>query len=702
MVSNIDLFTALLLWLCTAAAWALFVLATSAHRIETECGLPTSPGRLIAAGALALMLSTLTIGATLLRVTGPMVARAPQKPQPGPPASLPPNDPRFVKLAGERDTVDKQLDDLKTKSDALEAKRRSITARIRSLGAANPTQSAADASPAPPAAPWFDVGSTAAYAAPALLLIGLALMVFLGDPRNLVPQLGGSKLRSHRRLKAIAELDRLVEQMQKERYLEAILMARELDERALDRLDALDLLYFKGYCAVQLTFGGHLRDKKDVPLSVNANDLLAQGIRDLESLLAEAPNHAEAAYVLALARSYNRNFVEALRLFEQVVAALPGSDLPLAHNRSVCLMNLAEQQLGEGNVAGADERFRAVDALKVMADKIPTSWVKVRFQNVRQSLRADNFSKASAEIASLRQTERLDEAQHKTVSLICAAFETLIPLRQANDERAVEQIEAFLRQYLPAELNQVGDEIADEHVDTPVDRLELPLARDVYRALLFTLSAARARLLGRRGRAPSAAEVNSLVEPLLCAFQFQLRQRDLLAALGGLYYWFHRDERLRALEWIRSALDMGATSLVARRILERDRLLELQQRETLAWFRSKSARFLRDPTLKRQVRDALVEELGRFQQYQPLLLDLEASPSDEPSEPTVATLRDRAKYIGELAAYMLQHPGRSDLSRLTALRAEYARVVQALEDSSTKLSVLEKDVVMEVSKVVLS
>lgn len=427
---------------------------------------------------------------------------------------------------------------------------------------------------------------------------------------------------------------------------------------------------------------------------------LARG--DLETLLEEAPQRSEAVYLLALVNALLSKHDEALAGFEQTEKELKAENLPFAHNRSVCLMHLAEERLSQGQIDEANAVFDRVAGLGVLAEQIPTSWVKVRIGNVRHSLQANNFDQAQQELDAVRSIEGLSQEQKSNVELLCSAFDSLVPVRQGNDEEAIRRITAFLDKFVPAEFWEVDEDIADEHLDSACDRHALPISPEVYRALLFTLTVSRVRQLSRQRRLLTADEARELSKPLLCAFQFHLRHRELLASLGGIYYWFIRDSRQQATEWLRSAVDMGATSRVARRLLDQDRKLEMVRRETLDWFRDKSARFLRDPTLKKQTRQALVEELSRFQEFQPLLLDLENSQTADSQQPTLKLLRERARYLEELAGELTRRKRPADVVKLEEMRRQYAELIEQIDAAATQMSDLENDLVAEVGKTVLS
>src|SRR4029077_17279655 len=129
-----------------------------------------------------------------------------------------------------------------------------------------------------------------------------------------------------------------------------------------------------------------------------------------------------------------------------------------------------------------------------------------------------------------------------------------------------------------------------------------------------------------------------------------LRQRDVLATLGGLYYWFVPDGRKKAIQWLEAAVAMGVEGRIARRLLAEAQAGEMEHREAIECFRSASVRFLHDPTIARQVRQALIEELGRFQDFRPLLLEIESAAESAPREPTISLLRERAGYLEKTVA----------------------------------------------------
>jgi hypothetical protein len=264
------------------------------------------------------------------------------------------------------------------------------------------------------------------------------------------------------------------------------------------------------------------------------------------------------------------------------------------------------------------------------------------------------------------------------------------------------RVSGFLDSHLPANLPEPDEGIADEYLDTPLAGVELQLAAEVYLAFLFLKAEVAARMAARQGAGLSAAQVAEVARPLFRALQFELRQRDVLAVLGGLYYWFVPEKRRKALDWLEAAIDMGADSRVARRILERSRQVEMENREALEWFRSTAVRFLHDPTVRSHVRQALVEELGRFQGFQALLLDLDPKIDLEQREPTLSLLRERASYLDKMVADLAARKADAVTPQLGRLRQDYAQLIATVDASTHQMADIEKQLMQEIGKTVLS
>ncbi len=421
-------------------------------------------------------------------------------------------------------------------------------------------------------------------------------------------------------------------------------------------------------------------------------------------MLEQAPNRGEAVYLLATAHGLLGSAQKALDAFEQARPLLPAqvNKLPFAHNESVCLLSLAEERLGQGDADGAGRLFDQVTRRGVLVDQIPTSLVKIRLLNVRRSLQAGALTEAADGIKLVRTLEGLDPEQKQTLAAICDALETWIAVRGGDETRILPSIDSFFAKHLPAGLPEPDEEIADEYLEAPVTISELRLSPRIFRVFLFLQAEAMARNAARSGATLSDVQVGVIARPLFRALQFELRQRDILAALGGLYYWFVPAKRSKGVQWLEAALAMGAEGRIVRRLVEQIRSVQQEHREALEWFRSTSTRFLHDATLAPVVRQALIEELGRFQEFQPLLLDLESAPDLEPREPTLRLLRERAGYLEAMAADLAARKGPAAGPHFHELRKDYQRLIAGIDSMTGQMTEIERKLVQEVGKLVIT
>jgi hypothetical protein len=153
---------------------------------------------------------------------------------------------------------------------------------------------------------------------------------------------------------------------------------------------------------------------------------------------------------------------------------------------------------------------------------------------------------------------------------------------------------------------------------------------------------------------------------------------------------------------LEAAASLGVEGRIARRLLEQARALEIERNDAMEWFRSASSRFLHDPTVATQVRQALIEELGRFQEFQPLLLNLASSVDLEPREPSLRLIRERAGYLDKMVANLSDRRGDNIGPRLHELRDDYKQLIASLDASTGRMAEIERRLVQEVGKIVLS
>jgi tetratricopeptide (TPR) repeat protein len=663
-----------------AAIVGMVILAVRARRLEQEQGLASSARRLVAVSILCSIVVLLVLGATVSAVL-PLQ----HLPATAPALATEPTDPIE-----------------KAKWDALQKRKTELYAEIARINAEIDKLSPVLPSPAEELAPsWysFDVGPLAHFLVPILIVLGIVALVTLGDPTTLLRPgwAGPPGEEESARQAAMVGLDRLSELAERGEFQEGLRAAGSVDVGLLDKFDKLDWAYLKCYCAVQVAALAATEDRE-------RQDLLLAAVRDLETLLEQAPNRGEAVYLLATANALAGRWRDSFAGFVSAASLLPanGSKLPFPNNQSVCLLRMAEEALGKGDAEEAARLFDEVTKRGALVDRIPTILVKVRLLKVRRNLQEGNHDEARQGIDAVRKVEGLDSQQRRDIETVCDALETLIAAREGDPPRILEQTESFINRHLPPGLPPPDEDIVEEYLDAPVSGMELRLSPQVFRSFLFLQAEARSKIASKSKTPPTEDQVQAIARPLFRALQFELRQRDVLAALGGLYYWFVPERRKRALEWLEAAVAMGAEGRIARKLLDLARAHEIEHREALDWFRSASIRFLHDPTIARLVRQALIEELGRFQEFQPLLIDIESAPEIELREPTLRLLRQRAGYLEKTVSDLAARKADSVSPALQDLLKDYQGLIARLDESTGTIAEIESKLVREFGKLVMS
>jgi hypothetical protein len=325
---------------------------------------------------------------------------------------------------------------------------------------------------------------------------------------------------------------------------------------------------------------------------------------------------------------------------------------------------------------------------------------------VRGQLKDGKLAEAAEGIASVRSITGLDDAAARARGLACDVYDVAIRLRGDDPAATLAATAAFFTRWLPANLPPVEDQVADEYLLPAIDKAALPVPADLYRGLFFVEAVARLRQLSRRGQPLAEGDVEALATSLLRALQFEPRHREVLAALAALYLAYRTEpvsRAVKALAWLDAAITMGVRSPRARALLAERQRAERERQELLQTFRAASARFLADPAVGVAVRAALVEELGRFEEFRPVVLELQDGGAlDAPPAPlTVDALRERAAFVVAVA----QDLGRRGDPAATGPLLEASRELTALaanvDTSAGRITTLERVVMAQLGKLVL-
>lgn len=487
------------------------------------------------------------------------------------------------------------------------------------------------------------------------------------------------------------------------RFKAGLAMAAKMSIERLHKLEQLDFLYLRGYCALMAV----VKPEGDVqPTHQDRADKLASARKDLESLLGLAPHMAEAKYLLGIVKARANDWQGALdTLRDANTADIANVDqLPIQENESACLLALAEQKLAAADNEGATRMFDEVTKIGVLAGQIPVAMVTHRILAVREAIKQNKLTEAAEGIARIREVTGLEDEAQKAAGAACDVYDVAIQYKAGELDKTLAASRAFFARWLPAQLPDVEDQVADEFLLPAIDKDTLPLPADLYRALFFLEAVVRVDLASRKGSALSAEDVEVLATLLLRALQFQPRHRDSLAALGALYLAYKKERTEKALAWLEAAITMGVRSPRARALLAEARRVEQERKELLAMFRSASARFLSDPAVGIQVRKALIEELGRFDEFRPVVLDLQDSGAlDAPpaQEITVTALRERAAFVGGIASEVVRRADPAAVGKLTEIHRELTALANNVDTSATRIASLERAVMEQLGRIVL-
>lgn len=487
------------------------------------------------------------------------------------------------------------------------------------------------------------------------------------------------------------------------RFKAGIAMAARMSIEQLHKLEQLDFLYLRAYCHLMAVAKP---EGDSPPTHQDRTEKLAVAQKDLESLLGLAPHMAEAKYLLGIVKARANDWQGALdTLRDANTADIANADqLPVKENESACLLALAEQKLAAADNEGATRMFDEVTKIGVLAGQIPVAMVTHRILAVREAIKQNKLTEAAEGIARIREVTGLEDEAQKASGAACDVYDVAIHYKAGEITETLAATRAFFGHWLPAQLPDVEDQVADEFLLPAIDKTTLPLPADLYRAVFFLEAVVRIDLASRKASALSPEEVDALATLLLRALQFQPRHRESLAALGALYLAYKKERTEKALAWLDAAITMGVRSPRARALLAEARRAEQERKELLAMFRSASARFLSDPAVGIAVRKALIEELGRFDEFRPVVLDLQDSGAlDAPpaGEITVSALRERAAFVGGIASEVVRRADPAAVTRLSEIHRELTALANNVDTSATRIAALERAVMEQLGKVVL-
>lgn len=685
------------LWVFAAAGSILALAAVRACAIERREGLRQS--KLRAFGAPVLALALIALAWSERAADEPAVPAAPTGPQDvhSPPPASPAPKSEFAPSATLK-ALQTQLAEREGARDRLKAEIDQLQAKIAELTLKSPAPPKPLSQPAPPIA---DAPSKPAAWPPYVAfaaLVAVCVLLLLGDLSTLlprrrraeVPQASGEEPATVAQLASHARMGR---------WTAGLGIAARIQFEQLTKLEVLDCLFLRALCNTMVACAP---DREAKPSRAVCDEKLAAASEDLVRLLELAPHMAEAIWLHGYVKAQAGAWQPALELFRTARPTLDG--LAFDHHESICLLHLAEDHMTRADNDGAARLFDEVAKLGVLASHVPIVMVTHRILTVRGDIKAGRISEASDGIDRIRQVEGLDDDAQRAVAAACDVYEVAIRYRAGKLAEALEANVTLLARWQPDKLPAVEDQVADEFLHPAVDRAALRIPAELYRALYFLEAVLRLELAARQRRELEPETVDVIAIALLRALQFEPRQRDALAALAALYLAYRPERSDRALGWLDAALMLGVRSRRARTLLVDARRAETQRKELLAMFRSASAHFLSDPALGLQVRRALIEELGRFDEFRPVVLDLQergALTTPSSGEMTIGGVHERAAFVAHVAAELTRHMTGGAAVALVELHRELGALAAHVDTSAKRIGVIEHAIMEQLGRVVL-
>ena len=673
--------SAAIIWVLAVVGLVQAALATRAYLLEKREGLPRSSLR--AALSIAIAVGILAMG-VFTQLSGGAT--------PGKPTPIAERDAATqAKIEALRKEIAGLTEALVKKQDELEA--------------IDPSQRVEPTSIAPAEWPLM--------VAIALMLFGFGVLA-LGDLSTLIPrrkkpaaapeaaeQVPGQPIAAEK--PEPADVPTLAGHVHAGRWKKALACAAKISAEGLHKLEVLDFLYLRAFSTVMAVASP---EEGAVVTHQDRTDKLAAAAKDLERLLELAPHMAEARWLAGYVKARASDWQGALDTMRAARAELDRGmdDVPFAENESVCLLMLAEGKLATADNEGATRLFDEVTKIGVLAGQIPVAMVTHRILAVREHIKANKLAEAAEGIARIRQVEGLEPDAQRQAAIACDVYDVAIQFKAGELDKTLAATRAFFARWLPAQLPDVEDQVADEFLLPAIDKAKLALPAELYRGLFFVEAVARVDLASRKGQPLSPEDVDAIATLLLRALQFQPRHRESLAALGALYLAYRKDRTQKALAWLDAAITMGVRSPRARALLAEARRAELERKELLSMFRSASARFLSDPAVGVAVRKALIEELGRFDEFRPVVLDLQDSGAlDAPpaGEVTVTALRERAAFVGGIASEVVRRSDPAAVGKLSEIHRELTALANNVDTSATRIAALERAVMEQLGRIVL-
>ncbi|MBK8920274.1 MAG: hypothetical protein IPM81_02015 [Saprospirales bacterium] len=423
--------------------------------------------------------------------------------------------------------------------------------------------------------------------------------------------------------------------------------------------------------------------------------------KDLNTLLGLAPRLSEGEYLFGLLKMLQEDHALAIEHFDKAKAGgLGDKDADFENFVSTCCLSLASKRLSEGKGGEADALFNRVISIGVASDRVPAILLENRLLQVRRHYADRSYAAAWQALEAVRQVSGLTEEQAQSLAVITGAVEVLLLDAEDKYSEALASARTFLEKWTPENLPQPDDHAAEEFLFPVVQDDALPFASEIFRGFYFLESTLQVQVT--QGRPLTPTQVDSTAQSLLRALQFSPRHREVLAALGILYFHMKPEKRPQALEWLEATISMGVLNPLVVYLVGSEKSREDKRAKLLEQFLSLSVERLLSRDISGQMRKALLDEWGQFKDFHPALQEIQSTvPLDPSAAVTLQAVIHRAKYLHAFAAEVESKEVVEPTLQFRQLQAEYGQLAHNFQHQLRQLGELEKHILQEIGRQVL-
>jgi tetratricopeptide (TPR) repeat protein len=428
----------------------------------------------------------------------------------------------------------------------------------------------------------------------------------------------------------------------------------------------------------------------------------------LTELNREDADNADVAYLLAYLRAERGDFDGA----EAVLGGLDPERLTANDEQRRLLgmvqVNRAFAAFRKGRIDAAAELFEQVERLGDFAEHVP---IDLRNRNILVGTRAlfdRDVPAAREQFDALYRAARRGEEPERSTMLASAQLGLALSAWQTKDKDAAVQTEKLLVEVLRS-LDPEGALAArwpdgpDPGLPSRIEDMMLranrpPAEIDRVRTLRdihFLCGMAELRGWAERDRrSAQKGDARSFEAASRCfarCRELDPEFSDVYVVVGLLRFYLANDkaERQAGLVVLREARKLGTRDPEILRILNRDDRIRRANRDASEVFLQVLDRYVRDPTVRAEVREALLARMSRHGKVR----DWDARPDlvhARSVAPTVSEVQARSELLrARVADLLADHAGSADLSEARTLTddleqrsramAQYARAVEEQE-----------------------